>query len=99
MFLRMRRRFRWIFSAFGLILTSLRRADFIHWHCITLTKAIEEHVLDKLTKLENLDQRALDARVTLEHDRCVQEDTLRCVYAVRARTFTKPRPSESSIST
>jgi len=37
-------------------------------HNVTLTKAIEEHVLEKLNKLENLDQRALDARVTLEHD-------------------------------
>jgi putative sigma-54 modulation protein len=37
-------------------------------HNVTLTKAIEEHVLSKLTKLEHLDQRALDARVTLEHD-------------------------------
>jgi len=37
-------------------------------HNVTLTKAIEEHILDKLNKLEHLDQRALDARVTLEHD-------------------------------
>ena len=37
-------------------------------HNVTLTSAIEEHVLDKLNKLEHLDERALDARVTLEHD-------------------------------
>jgi putative sigma-54 modulation protein len=37
-------------------------------HNVTLTKAIEEHVLDKLDKLERLDQRVVDARVTLEHD-------------------------------
>lgn len=37
-------------------------------HNVTLTKAIEDHVLDKLDKLEHLDQRAIDARVTLEHD-------------------------------
>ena len=37
-------------------------------HNVTLTKAIEEHVLDKLDKLERLDRRAIDARVTLEHD-------------------------------
>jgi putative sigma-54 modulation protein len=37
-------------------------------HNVTLTKAIEEHVLDKLDKLEHLDPRAVDARVTLEHD-------------------------------
>lgn len=38
-------------------------------HNITLTKAIEEHVLSKLEKLDHLDQRAIDARVVLEHDR------------------------------
>lgn len=37
-------------------------------HNVTLTKAIEDHVLDKLDKLEHLDQRVIDARVTLEHD-------------------------------
>lgn len=37
-------------------------------HDITLTKAIEDHVLSKLEKLEHLDQRAIDARVVLEHD-------------------------------
>lgn len=37
-------------------------------HNITLTKAIEEHILAKLEKLEHLDQRAIDARVVLEHD-------------------------------
>jgi len=37
-------------------------------HNITLTQAIENHVLDKLDKLEHLDRQALDARVTLEHD-------------------------------
>jgi putative sigma-54 modulation protein len=37
-------------------------------HNITLTKAIEEHILSKLEKLDHLDQRAIDARVVLEHD-------------------------------
>ncbi len=37
-------------------------------HNITLTKAIEDHILSKLEKLEHLDRFALDARVTLEHD-------------------------------
>jgi putative sigma-54 modulation protein len=37
-------------------------------HNVTLTRAIEEHVLGKLDKLERLDHRAVDARVTLEHD-------------------------------
>ena len=37
-------------------------------HNVTLTKAIEDHVLAKLEKLEHMDKRAIDARVTLEHD-------------------------------
>jgi putative sigma-54 modulation protein len=37
-------------------------------HNLTLTKAIEDHVLAKLEKLDHIDQRAIDARVTLEHD-------------------------------
>jgi len=37
-------------------------------HNVTLTKAIEDHVVAKLQKLDHFDQRAIDARVTLEHD-------------------------------
>jgi putative sigma-54 modulation protein len=37
-------------------------------HNVTLTKAIEDHVLRRLQKLDHFDQRAVDARVTLEHD-------------------------------
>ena len=37
-------------------------------HNVTLTKAIEDRILDRLEKLNHFDQRALDARVTLEHD-------------------------------
>ena len=37
-------------------------------HNVTLTKAIEDHILAKLDKLEHLDRWAIDARVTLEHD-------------------------------
>ena len=37
-------------------------------HNVTLTKAIEVHILDRLQKLDHFDQRAIDARVTLEHD-------------------------------
>ena len=37
-------------------------------HNVTLTDAIEAHVLDKLDKLEHLNQRVIKARVTLEHD-------------------------------
>ena len=37
-------------------------------HNVTLTKAIEDHVIAKLDKLDAMDQRIVDARVTLEHD-------------------------------
>ena len=37
-------------------------------HNVTLTKAIEDHILGRLDKLEHLDRWAIDARVTLEHD-------------------------------
>lgn len=37
-------------------------------HNVTLTEAIEQHILDKLDKLEHFDRWAIDARVTLEHD-------------------------------
>lgn len=37
-------------------------------HNVTLTKAIEDHVVKQLEKLDHFDQRAVDARVTLEHD-------------------------------
>ncbi len=37
-------------------------------HNVTLTKAIEDHVLDKLEKLEHYDRYATAARITLEHD-------------------------------
>jgi putative sigma-54 modulation protein len=37
-------------------------------HNVTLTDAIEKHVLGKLDKLDRLNSRVIDARVTLEHD-------------------------------
>ena len=37
-------------------------------HNVTLTKAIEDHIVAKLDKLDNMDQRIVDARVTLDHD-------------------------------
>jgi putative sigma-54 modulation protein len=37
-------------------------------HNLTLTKAIEDHVVNRIEKLDHLDQRAIDARVTLELD-------------------------------
>ena len=37
-------------------------------HNVTLTKAIEDHVIDKLKKLDHFAERVVDSRVTLEHD-------------------------------
>ena len=37
-------------------------------HNVTLTKAIEDHVISRIEKLEHFDKRAIDARVTLDHD-------------------------------
>jgi putative sigma-54 modulation protein len=37
-------------------------------HNVTLTKAIEDHILDKLNKVEHYDRYATAARITLEHD-------------------------------
>ena len=37
-------------------------------HNLTLTKAIEDHLVSRIVKLEHLDRFAINARVTLEHD-------------------------------
>jgi putative sigma-54 modulation protein len=37
-------------------------------HNVTLTKAIEDHILSRMEKLEHLDRYCTSARVTLEHD-------------------------------
>ena len=36
-------------------------------HNITLTKAIEDHIVSRIEQLEHFDRFAIDARVTLEH--------------------------------
>ena len=38
-------------------------------HNLTLTKAIEDHLISRITKLEHFDRFAIHARVTLEHDK------------------------------
>ena len=38
-------------------------------HNVTLTKAIEEHIISRISKLEKLNQYAVNTRVTLEHDK------------------------------
>lgn len=35
---------------------------------VTLTKAIEDHLINRITKLEHMDKFAINARVTLEKD-------------------------------
>ena len=37
-------------------------------HNVTLTKAIEEHIISRIQKLEHFDRFAINARVTLERD-------------------------------
>jgi len=37
-------------------------------HNVTLTKAIEDHIMERLEKLEHFDRWAINARVILEHD-------------------------------
>ncbi len=37
-------------------------------HNVTLTKAIEDHLITRIEKLEHFDRYAVSARVTLEHD-------------------------------
>ena len=37
-------------------------------HNVTLTKAIEDHILSRIWQLEHFDRFAVDARVILEHD-------------------------------
>ncbi len=67
-------------------------------HNVTLTKAIEEHVLEKLDKLEHLDKRAIDARVTLEHDHTrVPERQFSCSIRLAVRgpdLFAEDRESD-----
>jgi len=44
-------------------------------HNLTLTKAIEDHVMSRIDKLEHQDRFAMDVRVTLEHDNSKPSDT------------------------
>ena len=48
-------------------------------HNLTLTDAIEQHILSRIEKMEHLDPRAIDARVTIEHDNSkVNERQFKC---------------------
>src|SRR5208283_5183189 len=55
-------------------------------HNVTLTKAIEDHIVSRINKLEHLDHRAIDARVTLEHDHTrVPEKQFACSIRLSVR--------------
>ena len=55
-------------------------------HNVTLTKAIEDHVIARLEKLDQKDQRIVDARVTLEHDKTrVPEKQFSCSIRLGVR--------------
>jgi putative sigma-54 modulation protein len=44
-------------------------------HNVTLTKAIEDHIMDRIEKLEHFDRWAINARVILEHDNTKATDS------------------------
>src|SRR5579862_7151568 len=48
-------------------------------HNVTLTKAIEDHILTRIDKLEHIDRFAINARVSLDHDSTkAQEKQFKC---------------------
>src|SRR5437867_2041884 len=55
-------------------------------HNVTLTRAIEDHIVAKIEKLDHFDKRAIDARVTLEHDHTrVPEKQFSCSIRLAVR--------------
>jgi putative sigma-54 modulation protein len=55
-------------------------------HNVTLTKAIEDHILTRIDKLEHLDRWAIDVRVTLEHDHTrVPERAFKCAMRLAVK--------------
>jgi ribosomal subunit interface protein len=67
-------------------------------HNLTMTQAIEDHVVGKIEKLAHLEQRAVDARVTLEQDhRRIPEKRFSCSIRVGVRgpdLFAEDRESD-----
>ena len=67
-------------------------------HSVTLTKAIEDHIVAKLEKLDHLNQRIVDARVTLEHDHTrIPEKQFSCSVRLSVRgpdLFAEDRESD-----
>ena len=58
--------FRWLLGGGGGILWAMKLI--ITPHNLKLTKGIEDHIVNRIEKIEKLDNRAIDARVALEHD-------------------------------
>ena len=55
-------------------------------HNVTLTDAIEQHVLSRLEKLDHIDRWLIDARVILEHDNTrVPEKQFKCSMKIGVR--------------
>ena len=55
-------------------------------HNLTLTKAIEDHIIARLTKLDHLDPFLIDARVVLEHDKTkAKERQFKCSVRLSVR--------------
>jgi putative sigma-54 modulation protein len=67
-------------------------------HNVTLTDAIEKHVISKIDKLDRLNSRVLHARVTLEHDHMrVPERQFSCSMRLSVRgpdLFAEDRESD-----
>jgi ribosome hibernation promoting factor len=67
-------------------------------HNVTLTKSIEEHVVKRIQKLDHFDPKAIDARVTLEHDHTrVPEKQFSCSLRLAVRgpdLFAEDRESD-----
>ena len=57
-------------------------------HNVTLTEAIENHILSRIEQIEHLEPRAIDARVVIEHDHSkVSERQFKCSMRI-----TEPGP-------
>lgn len=55
-------------------------------HNVKLTKAIEDHILGRIEKLEHFDRWAVDARVNLEHDQTKSpEKQFKCAMRLGVR--------------
>ena len=67
-------------------------------HNVTLTKSIEAHVVKRIQKLDHFDPKAIDARVTLEHDHTrVPEKQFSCSLRLAVRgpdLFAEDRESD-----